>query len=136
MDDKRVNNVNVSALEPLLTPEAVKQRLPLSPAAEATVLKGRHAVEDILDHRNHRLMVVVGPCSIHDPAAALDYARRLKQLAGDVADALYIVMRAYFEKPRTTTGWKGLINDPHLNDSFDIEEGLQVARKVLLDVNE
>jgi 3-deoxy-7-phosphoheptulonate synthase len=81
-------------------------------------------------------MVVVGPCSIHDPVAALDYAQRLKRLADDVSDTLYLVMRVYFEKPRTTTGWKGLINDPHMNDSFDIEEGLQHARKVLLDINE
>jgi 3-deoxy-7-phosphoheptulonate synthase len=81
-------------------------------------------------------MVVVGPCSIHDPAAALDYALRLKKLAEELSDTLYIIMRVYFEKPRTTTGWKGLINDPHMNDSFDIEQGLQLARKVLLGINE
>jgi 3-deoxy-7-phosphoheptulonate synthase len=94
------------------------------------------AVEDILDRTDHRLMIVVGPCSIHDPSAAMDYAQRLKRLADELADTLCIVMRVYFEKPRTTTGWKGLINDPHMNDSFDIEEGLQLARKVLLDINE
>ena len=135
MDNTRINNVNVSALDPLLTPEALKERLPLTPAAEATVLKGRHAVEDILDDKDQRLLVVVGPCSIHDPVAALDYARRLQRLAAEVSDTLFIVMRTYFEKPRTTTGWKGLINDPHLNDSFDIEEGLQLARRILLDIN-
>ncbi len=77
-------------------------------------------------------MVVVGPCSIHDPIAAMDYAKRLKRLADEVADTLFVVMRVYFEKPRTTVGWKGLINDPHMDDSFDIEEGLQLARKLLL----
>jgi 3-deoxy-7-phosphoheptulonate synthase len=108
----------------------------MTPRAQNTVLDGRLTVENILDRRDHRFMIVVGPCSIHDPAAALDYAQRLTRLADEVSDTLYIVMRVYFEKPRTTTGWKGLINDPHMNDSFDIEEGLQLARKVLLDINE
>ena len=136
MDDKRIYNVNVMSQDVLLTPEAVKQRVPMTPKGQKTVLKGRTAVENILDRKDHRFMVVVGPCSIHDPIAALDYAQRLKGLADDVSDTLYLVMRVYFEKPRTTTGWKGLINDPHMNDSFDIEEGLQRARKVLLDINE
>jgi 3-deoxy-7-phosphoheptulonate synthase len=120
----------------LLTPEELKQRVPMTPKAQKTVLQGRAAVENILDRKDHRFMVVVGPCSIHDPVAALDYAQRLKRLADDVSDTVYVVMRVYFEKPRTTTGWKGLINDPHMNDSFDIEEGLQRARQVLLDINE
>jgi 3-deoxy-7-phosphoheptulonate synthase len=136
MDDKRIYNINVIAQDVLLTPEAVKQRLPITPQAHKTVLDGRRSVERILDRDDHRLMVVVGPCSIHDPSAALDYAQRLRQLADQVSDTLYIVMRVYFEKPRTTTGWKGLINDPHMNDSFDVEEGLQIARKLLLDINE
>jgi 3-deoxy-7-phosphoheptulonate synthase len=136
MDDKRIYNVNVIAQDVLLTPEEVKRRVPMTASAQRTVLEGRTTVENILDRQDPRLMVVVGPCSIHDPAAALDYAQRLKKLADEVADSLYIVMRVYFEKPRTTTGWKGLINDPHMNDSFDIEEGLQLARKVLLDINE
>ena len=136
MDDKRIYNINVVALDVLLTPEEVKRRVPMRPSAQRTVLDGRLTVENILDRRDHRFMVVVGPCSIHDPVAALDYAQRLKRLADEVSDTLYIVMRVYFEKPRTTTGWKGLINDPHMNDSFDIEEGLQLARKVLLDINE
>jgi 3-deoxy-7-phosphoheptulonate synthase len=136
MDDKRIYNVNVIAQDVLLTPEEVKRRVPMTASAQRTVLDGRTTVENILDRQDARLMVVVGPCSIHDPAAALDYAQRLKKLADEVADRLYIVMRVYFEKPRTTTGWKGLINDPHMNDSFDIEEGLQLARKVLLDINE
>ncbi|HYL17776.1 MAG TPA: 3-deoxy-7-phosphoheptulonate synthase, partial [Burkholderiales bacterium] len=136
MDDKRIYNVNVISQDVLLTPEEVKQRVPMTPKGQKTVLEGRVAVENILDRKDHRFMVVVGPCSIHDPVAALDYAQRLKRLADDVSDTLYVVMRVYFEKPRTTTGWKGLINDPHMNDSFDIEEGLQRARKVLLDINE
>jgi 3-deoxy-7-phosphoheptulonate synthase len=103
---------------------------------QVTVLDGRQAVENVLDRTDHRLLVVVGPCSIHDPSAAMDYAHRLKRVADEVSDTLLVVMRVYFEKPRTTTGWKGLINDPHMNDSFDIEEGLQLARKVLLEINE
>ena len=136
MDEKLVYNVNVRAMDVLAAPEAVKRRVPLTDRAEETVLRGRHTLERILDRRDHRFMVVVGPCSIHDPVAAMDYAQRLKGLADEVADTLFMVMRVYFEKPRTTTGWKGLINDPHMNDSFDIEQGMQLARKVLLDVNE
>jgi len=136
MDDKRIYNVNVASQDVLLTPDEVKLRVPMTPKAQKTVLAARLTVENILDRTDHRLIVVAGPCSIHDPAAALDYARRLKGLSDEVSDTLYIVMRVYFEKPRTTTGWKGLINDPHLNDSFDVEEGLQLARKVLLDINE
>jgi len=136
MDEKLVYNVNVVAQDVLLTPEEIKRRLPLSERAEETVLRGRNSVERILDRKDHRLMVVTGPCSVHDPKAALDYARRLKALSDEVADTLYVVMRVYFEKPRTTVGWKGLINDPHMNDSFDIETGLQQARRVLIDINE
>ena len=136
MDEKLIYNVNVAAQDVLLNPDEIKRRIPLTETAEQTVLKGRHALERILDRRDHRLMVVVGPCSIHDPAAALDYAQRLKGLADEVADTLFVVMRVYFEKPRTTTGWKGLINDPHMNDSFDVEEGLQLARKLLRDIND
>ncbi len=136
MDEKLVYNVNVVSQDVLATPEEVKRRLPLAERGEQAVLRGRNTVERILDRKDHRLMVVVGPCSIHDPIAAMDYAQRLKKLADEISDTLYIVMRVYFEKPRTTTGWKGLINDPHMNDSFDIEHGLQLARKVLLDVNE
>jgi 3-deoxy-7-phosphoheptulonate synthase len=136
MDEKLIYNVNVAAQDVLLNPDEIKRRVPLTEKAEKTVLQGRHALEGILDRRDHRLMVVVGPCSIHDPQAAIEYARRLKHLSDEVADTLLVVMRVYFEKPRTTTGWKGLINDPHMDDSFDVEEGLQLARKVLLDINE
>jgi 3-deoxy-7-phosphoheptulonate synthase len=135
MNEKLVYNVNVVAQDVLLPPEELKRRVPMTERAQRTVLEGRHQVEQILDRKDPRLLVVVGPCSIHDPVAALDYARRLKALADEVSDTLLIVMRVYFEKPRTTTGWKGLINDPHMNDSFDIVEGLQVARRLLHDVN-
>jgi 3-deoxy-7-phosphoheptulonate synthase len=136
MDEKLVYNVNVVSQDVLATPEEIKRRIPLTERAERTVLEGRHTVERILDRKDHRLLVVVGPCSIHDPAAAMDYARRLKAVADEVRDTIFVVMRVYFEKPRTTTGWKGLINDPRMDDSFAIEEGLQLARKVLLDINE
>lgn len=136
MDEKLVYNVNVASQEVLATPAAIKGDLPLTNAAESTVITGRQAIERILDHTDHRLMVVVGPCSIHEPEAAIDYAQRLKKLADEVSDTLLVVMRVYFEKPRTTTGWKGLINDPHMNDSFDIDAGLRMARKLLIDVNE
>src|SRR3954471_13921752 len=136
MDEKLVYNVNVSSQDVLQNPDEIKRRVPLTEKAEQTVLEGRHALERILDRRDHRLLVVVGPCSIHDPVAAIDYARRLKKIADEVSDTLFIVMRVYFEKPRTTTGWKGLINDPHMDDSFDIEKGLELARTVLRDINE
>jgi len=136
MDEKRVYNVNVASQEVLATPAAIKADLPLTESAERTVVEGRHTIERILDHTDHRLMVVVGPCSIHDTKAAIDYAQRLKKIADKVGDTLFIVMRVYFEKPRTTTGWKGLINDPHMNDSFDIDAGIRMARKLLIDVNE
>lgn len=101
-----------------------------------TVTSGRDTIKAILDRKDPRVFVVIGPCSIHDPAAAMDYANRLKALASELDDTLYIVMRAYFEKPRTTVGWKGLINDPFLDDSFAIEDGLQIARKLLIDLSE
>ncbi|WHI47486.1 3-deoxy-7-phosphoheptulonate synthase [Microbulbifer sp. JMSA004] len=136
MTTQQFDDLNVVSQEVLISPETLKAELPISDAAEATVAKGRAAVRNILDHRDHRLMVVIGPCSVHDVDAAMDYAKRLKAIADKVSDTLLIVMRVYFEKPRTTVGWKGLINDPHLNDSFKIEEGLHIGRKLLLDVAE
>lgn len=136
MSAERLDNININSQELLLTPQAIKDRLPLSEAAAATVSEGRRALQRILDRQDPRLFVVVGPCSIHDPDAALDYARRLHRLADEVSDSLLLVMRVYFEKPRTTTGWKGLINDPYLDDSFRIEEGLQKARTLLLAIAE
>ncbi|MBZ9556583.1 MULTISPECIES: 3-deoxy-7-phosphoheptulonate synthase [Modicisalibacter] len=136
MSEQQVNNLNVLAQDVLITPEALKQEIPLSDRAEQTVIEGRRTIQRILDGEDPRLLVVIGPCSIHDPEAARDYARRLRQLADRVSDSLYIVMRVYFEKPRTTVGWKGLINDPHLNDSFDISEGLHIARNLLVELTE
>lgn len=131
-----VDDLNVVSQEVLITPAQLQEELPFTEKASITVNSGRETVRNILDRKDHRLIVVVGPCSIHDPEAALDYARRLKVLAEQVKDSLYIVMRVYFEKPRTTTGWKGLINDPYMNDSFKIQEGLHVGRKLLLDIAE
>ncbi|GAA5442564.1 phospho-2-dehydro-3-deoxyheptonate aldolase, Tyr-sensitive [Microbulbifer sp. NBRC 101763] len=136
MTTQQFDDLNVVSQEVLISPEMLKSELPISDAAEATVAKGRSAVRDILDRKDHRLMVVIGPCSVHDVGAAMEYAKRLKAVADKVSDTLLIVMRVYFEKPRTTVGWKGLINDPHLNDSFKIEEGLHIGRKLLLDVAE
>ena len=119
-----------------MTPEQLKQSLPMSATAQDTVASSREVIQNILDGKDHRLFVVVGPCSIHDTEAAMEYARRLAALAEELSDTLYIVMRIYFEKPRTTVGWKGLINDPDLDDSFRILEGLQKGRKLLLDVLE
>jgi 3-deoxy-7-phosphoheptulonate synthase len=131
-----VENINVSAFEAMPTPEDLHARLPLSDKAGDVVLQGREALKNILDRKDPRLFVVVGPCSIHDPVAGLDYARRLKALQAEVADTMLLVMRVYFEKPRTTTGWKGYINDPDMDDSFHIERGMYNARKFLLDVCE
>lgn len=136
MTQNNVYNTNVLAEEPLPTPAEVKAKLPLTDTARQTVLRGRRTVEAILDGRDPRLLVVVGPCSIHDLKAAREYAARLKRLHDELADSLFIVMRVYFEKPRTTVGWKGLINDPYLDDSFKIDEGLQLARELLLDIAE
>jgi 3-deoxy-7-phosphoheptulonate synthase len=136
MSQPAVDNLNVESQEVLITPAQLKAEVPMSAAAQQTVAESRQVIRDILDGKDHRLFVVVGPCSIHDVDAAMDYAGRLKKLADELADTLYIVMRVYFEKPRTTVGWKGLINDPHLNDTFKIEEGLHIGRKLLLDIAE
>jgi 3-deoxy-7-phosphoheptulonate synthase len=136
MSHTEVYNVNVASQDVLITPAKLKQALPMSPAARAQVAGSREVIENILDRKDHRLFVVVGPCSIHDVEAAMDYAGRLKALADELQDTLYIVMRVYFEKPRTTVGWKGLVNDPYLDDSFKIEEGLHIGRKLLLDILE
>jgi 3-deoxy-7-phosphoheptulonate synthase len=131
-----INNLNVLSQDLLPTPQQVKEALPLTEGAEQTVLRGREVVRRILDRQDHRLLIVIGPCSIHDIKAAKEYAARLKRLAEEVSDTLYLVMRVYFEKPRTTVGWKGLINDPFMDDSFHIEKGLYLARGLLLDLAE
>ena len=131
-----LENVNVAGLEPMPTPAEVHLRVPLTPAAAATVARGREALRAILDRRDPRIFVVAGPCSIHDPDAALDYAQRLGRLATEVAGTMLVVMRVYFEKPRTVAGWKGFINDPRLDDSFHIEEGITAARRLLAAIAE
>lgn len=136
MTNTAVDNLNVESQEILITPEQLKAAVPMSEAATKSIAESREVIRNILDKKDHRLFVVVGPCSIHDVDAALDYAKKLKELAEELKDTLYIVMRVYFEKPRTTVGWKGLINDPHLNDTFKIQEGLHIGRKLLLDIAE
>jgi 3-deoxy-7-phosphoheptulonate synthase len=118
------------------TPEEINARQPLSAKAAKTVTHGRNLLRKILDRKDHRLFVVVGPCSIHDPVAGMDYAHRLKKLSDEVGDVLQIIMRVYFEKPRTTVGWKGYINDPFMDDSFQVNVGMEKAREFLLQVNE
>ena len=120
----------------LITPRALKAESPMSEAANATVVSSREQITCILKREDPRFLVVVGPCSIHDPEAALEYASRLAALREDLADQIYLVMRVYFEKPRTTIGWKGLVNDPHMDGTYDIETGLKMARKLLLDITE
>ena len=132
----QTENLNVGTFDEMPSPEAIKALVPITEAAAATVGEGRRALQRILDREDNRLFVVVGPCSIHDPVAGLDYARRLKGLAEEVSETLLLVMRVYFEKPRTATGWKGYINDPYMDDSFRIDEGMQKARQFLLDVCE
>lgn len=136
MSSDTVDNINVQSQEILITPEKLKETLPLAGNARKTIKESRQVIRDILDKKDHRLFIVLGPCSIHDVEAAMDYANRLKALADKVSDTIYLVMRVYFEKPRTTVGWKGLINDPYLNNSFNIEEGLHIGRKLLLDIAE
>ncbi|CAI8259447.1 3-deoxy-7-phosphoheptulonate synthase [Porticoccaceae bacterium] len=136
MDPHAVENINIEPPEILITPAELKRAIPISDKARETISQGRKAIENILERKDHRIIVVVGPCSIHDLDAANEYALRLKALADKVSDSLLIVMRVYFEKPRTTVGWKGLINDPFMNDSFKITDGLHIGRKLLHDVLE
>lgn len=132
----RLENVNVESMVELPSPQEIHDRQPVSEAAARTVLAGRRALQAILDRRDSRLFVVVGPCSIHDPDAALEYARRLRRLADEVRETLFLVMRVYFEKPRTALGWKGFINDPFMDDSFRIDQGLVRGRALLMELAE
>ena len=129
---KIVDDLRIVAEKPLSPPAVLKKVLPLSEQGAEFVQQARNTIADIVHGRDKRLLVVTGPCSIHDPLAAIEYAQKLKQLQRQYADSLYIVMRVYFEKPRTTVGWKGFINDPHLDDSFDLETGLTWGRELLL----
>src|SRR5213079_99295 len=132
----RTQNLHVVKTEPLVAPRVIKRELPGSDALYAVVVRARATIRDIIAGRDGRLLALVGPCSIHDPEAALDYARRLAALAERLADKLFVVMRVYFEKPRTTIGWKGLINDPYLDETFQINEGLRRARRFLCAVGD
>ncbi len=134
MTNKHLEDLNIANNAPLITPEQLKTQLPVDQVAQESVTSGRQAICDILDRKDHRLFIVIGPCSIHDVKAAKEYAERLKTLSEKVDDTILLVMRVYFEKPRTTVGWKGLINDPYLNDTFKIEDGLTISRKLLLDL--
>ena len=133
---KKTYDVNIDSFNPLIAPDALKEEFPISERAGETVLKSREDIQRILKKKDKRLLVVAGPCSIHDEAAALDYAERLNWLGKEVEDTLVVVMRVYFEKPRTTVGWKGLINDPHLDGTYDMMTGIRKARKLLLDIAE
>jgi 3-deoxy-7-phosphoheptulonate synthase len=133
---KATQDLHVRGLTPLISPRTLKTEQPMTEAANETILRTREIVKQILRGDDPRLMVVVGPCSIHDERAAVDYAQRLRRLAERVQDQLFVLMRVYFEKPRTTLGWKGLINDPRLDDSFAVSEGLRIARRLLLTIAE
>ncbi len=136
MKKSELSDINIIEEQILITPDALKAKLPLSDDSRRFIRESRQTIADIIHKRDHRLLVVCGPCSIHDVEAAKEYAKRLKALSEELSDQLYIVMRVYFEKPRTTVGWKGLINDPHLDGSFDIEHGLHVGRQLLVDLAE
>ena len=131
----QTDDVNIDKIKELLPPVALLERFPLSQSASKTVFDARQATHNILTGKDDRLLVVIGPCSIHDTEAAIDYADRLKTLSQKYKNELYIVMRVYFEKPRTTVGWKGLISDPDLDKSFNVAKGLRLARNLLMDIN-
>lgn len=132
MSNEFLNDTNIISEKILIPPSELKQQLLLSKKAEQTVLYGRQAMRNILSGKDHRLAVIIGPCSVHDKKSAQEYAHKLKALSDELSDTLLIIMRIYFEKPRTTIGWKGMINDPHLNGSFNVSLGLQQARELLL----
>ncbi len=133
---RRTDDLRIRDVRPLISPAILIEEIPISERASIVVSDARAAIANVIAGADSRLVVVVGPCSIHDTAAAFEYAERLKKIAGRLADSLVIVMRTYFEKPRTVVGWKGLINDPDLDESFHINKGLRLARKLLLDVND
>ncbi len=131
----QTDDLRILDIKEVSSPDEVRAQLPITDAATATIFNTRNAIHHILHDQDDRLLVIIGPCSIHDPKAALEYAAKLKNISGRLQEDLLIVMRVYFEKPRTTVGWKGLINDPDLDDSYHINDGLRIARKLLLDIN-
>ena len=130
----RTDDLRIIETQELSTPEEVRRELPISDTSAEIIMGSRKIIENILEERDDRIFVVIGPCSIHDPIAAMDYAKRLKKISSKLSKNLFIIMRVYFEKPRTTIGWKGLINDPMLDGSFKINEGIRIGRKLLLDI--
>ncbi|HIF9447315.1 TPA: 3-deoxy-7-phosphoheptulonate synthase [Photobacterium damselae] len=136
MHKDQLNNIHIQDESVLITPTQLKSKLPVSVSALSFIQQSRQTIANIIHKKDHRLLVVCGPCSIHDVEAAKEYGKKLKALAEELSDQLYIVMRVYFEKPRTTVGWKGLINDPYLDGSFEVEEGLHIARQLLIDLVE
>ena len=136
MADPLLDNVNINSIIPLATPSSLREQIPSPPVATAQVQEGRQTIQRILDGDDPRILAIVGPCSIHNLDAATEYAKRLRALADEIRDTVYVVMRVYFEKPRTVLGWKGLINDPYLNDTFRIEDGLRLARRFLITIAE
>ncbi|MDP2545311.1 3-deoxy-7-phosphoheptulonate synthase [Photobacterium damselae subsp. piscicida] len=136
MHKDQLNNIHIQDESVLITPTQLKSKLPVSASALSFIQQSRQTIANIIHKKDYRLLVVCGPCSIHDVEAAKEYGKKLKALAEELSDQLYIVMRVYFEKPRTTVGWKGLINDPYLDGSFEVEEGLHIARQLLIDLVE
>ncbi|WP_165313632.1 3-deoxy-7-phosphoheptulonate synthase AroG [Vibrio ziniensis] len=132
----QTDDVNIKRIKELLPPVAVLEKFPATDVASSTTFQARQAIHNILNNEDDRLLVIVGPCSIHDPEAAIEYGKRLKKLRDELSGQLEVVMRVYFEKPRTTVGWKGLINDPYLNDTYKINDGLRMGRKLLLDLTD
>jgi 3-deoxy-7-phosphoheptulonate synthase len=132
---RKIQDIHVSSIDPLIAPVLLKGQLPVDEAIVATVVAARETIRKIIKGADRRMLCIVGPCSIHDSDSALEFAERLRRLKDAVAEELYIVMRVYFEKPRTTVGWKGLINDPHMDDSCDIPAGLRIARSLLIEIN-
>lgn len=130
-----IENTNITSINPIITPIELKNQLPLLNEGKINIIKWRKEIDDIIKGKDDRLIVIIGPCSIHDPDGAIDYAEKLKELRIKFQEKLFIVMRVYFEKPRTTVGWKGLINDPDLDGSFDINKGLFISRQLLLKLN-
>ena len=130
----KTDDLRIIEMQELSTPEEVRKELAITNSSAKTIIDSRKTIENILDEKDDRVFVVIGPCSIHDPEAAMDYANKLKKISKEVSDNLFIIMRVYFEKPRTTVGWKGLINDPMLDGSFNINKGIRIGRKLLLDI--
>ncbi|MBN2534541.1 MAG: 3-deoxy-7-phosphoheptulonate synthase [Spirochaetales bacterium] len=131
---KRTNDLNIATIKPLISPAELKKEFPMTEESNKTVVESRNTIIEILKKRDKRLLAIVGPCSIHDPDAALEYANKLNKIKKKINRKIYVIMRVYFEKPRTTIGWKGLITDPYLNGTYDIAHGLKTARKLLLDI--